>query len=271
MQLQSLGFRSELIFTAFDGLSRDRGDHWAIHTLSNPNYFWGNLLIFDRPPKRGDYERWTELFRAEFTDSRIYHVTLAWDTAHTGIGDVSEFLERGFLLESTAVLSARDVVRPPRFNEDIRVRPIHGEEEWEQAIQIQIACAHDHLTRAQWESFYRHQSLRYQALEKAGFGHWYGAFLGENLVASLGIFHHDGLGRFQTVSTHPNFQRRGICQTLVHTASQMTLASGAVTELVMCADPEYHAIKIYESVGFKCQHTQHGVYWWDKARAPTGT
>lgn len=268
MQLSSLGFRSELIFTAFDGLSQDRGDYWAIHTLSNPNYFWGNLLIFDRPPKRGDYERWTELFRTEFTDPRIYHVTLAWDTTESCIGDVREFQERGFLLESTAVLSTREVVRPPKFNEQIRVRPISGKEEWERAIQIQIDCAHEHLTRAEWEGFYRTQSLRYQAMEKAGFGHWYGGFLGANLVASLGIFHHGGLGRFQTVSTQPDFQRRGICQTLVYISSQMALASGMVSELVMCADPDYHAINVYESVGFKRQITQHGVYWWDKERSP---
>lgn len=42
MKLQSLGYRSQLIFTDFDGKAEDRGDHWAIHTLSNPDFFWGN-------------------------------------------------------------------------------------------------------------------------------------------------------------------------------------------------------------------------------------
>jgi len=53
----------------------------------------------------------------------------------------------------------------------------------------------------------------------------------------------------------------------VYLASQQALASG-VRELVMCADPDYHAIRIYESVGFERRALEHGVYWWDEGRAP---
>ncbi len=266
MILQSPGFRSQLIFTAFDGKSEDYGDHWAIHTLSNPNFFWGNLLIFDRPPKRGDFKKWTESFHKEFTDPRIYHITLAWDSPTGEVGDTSEFIENGFRLESTAVLSATSVVKPPKLNEQLQVKVISSSDDWEDMIQIQMASAHDHLSLSEWESFYRKQATRYQEMEKAGFGHWYGGFFEGKLVSGLGIFHRNGLGRFQTVSTHPDFQRRGFCQTLVYLSSLKALNSGHVEELVMCADPDYHAIKIYESVGFQRRALEHGVYWWDKAR-----
>ena len=266
MKLHSLGFKSQLIFTAFDGKAEDQGSYWAIHTLSNPNFFWGNLLIFDRPPKAGDYEEWKKLFKQEFIDPRIYHITFAWDSPTGDIGDVSEFLQNGFRLEATAVLVARKVVRPPKFNESLEIRALQTDSEWEKMIEIQIASAHDHLSRVEWESFYRKQALRYRKMEASGFGGWYGGFLDGELVAGLGIFHRDGVGRFQTVSTAPNFQRRGICQTLVFRSSEMVLASGQVEHLVMCADPEYHAIKIYESVGFQRQALEHGVYWWNKER-----
>lgn len=268
MKLDSLGYRSQLIFTEFDGLSSDRGDHWALHSLSNPNFFWGNLLIFDRPPRPGDYESWTRLFRQEFTNPNIYHITLAWDSPAGEVGDVSEFLEHGFLLESTAVLSAKEVMRPPKFNESIEVRKVQGEEEWKRVLAIQLASAHESLTVSQWEDHYLKQSFRYQAMEKAGFGHFYGAFLDGTLVACLGIFHRNGVGRFQLVSTDPEFQRRGCCQTLVYRSSQLALGSGQIENLVMCADPDYHAINIYESVGFKRQQMEHGVCWWNKSRAP---
>ncbi len=267
MKLRSLGYRSQLIFIAFDGKSTNHGDHLALHTLSNPNFYWGNLLIFDRPPKQGDFAKWTEAFRREFKDPKIYHVTLAWDCPTGEVGDVNEFLEHGYLLESTAVLSAQEVVRPPKFNKQLHVRPIHGADEWERTLEIQIATAHGPISRADWEIFYRNQNQRYQAMENAGFGHWYGGFLNGELIAGLGIFYRDGVGRFQTVCTHPKFQRQGICQTLVYLASQAVLESGQVQDLVMCADPEYHAITIYESVGFKRQLTEHGVYWWDKQRS----
>jgi ribosomal protein S18 acetylase RimI-like enzyme len=268
MKLNSLGYRSQLIFAEFDGLSADRGDHWAIHTLSNPNFFWGNLLIFDRPPRRGDYASWTRLFRQEFTNPNIYHVTLAWDSSAGEVGDVSEFMAHGFLLESTAVLTAKKVIRPPKFNESLEVREIQGEKDWKTVLALQLASAHEHLTHSQWEDYYKKQFAQYQAMEKDGFGHFYGAFLDGTLVASLGIFHRNGVGRFQLVSTDPKFQRQGCCQTLVYISSQLALGSGQIENLVMCADPDYHAIKIYESVGFKRQQLEHGVYWWDKSRAP---
>lgn len=211
---------------------------------------------------------WIDLFRREFTNPKIYHVTLAWDSPTGEIGDVSEFLENGYRLEGNAVLSASEVVKPSKFNKELEVRTISGNEEWERMIQIQMASAHDHLSLAEWESFYRKQSERYQAMEQAGFGHWYGGFFEGQLVAGSGIFYRRGLGRFQTVSTDPAFQRRGFCQTLVYLASESVLASGKVEQLVMCADPDYHAIKIYESVGFKRQLVEYGVYWLDKHREP---
>lgn len=268
MKLKSLGYRSQLIFTDFDGKAEDRGDHWAIHTLSNPNFFWGNLLVFDRPPKKGDFADWTRLFKKEFTNPSIYHVTLAWDSPTGEMGDVSEFIENGFLLESTAVLSTQNVIRPPKFNENVKVQTLKSADEWERMIEIQISVAHDYLSRTEWESFYRKQADRYRRMEEAGFGHWYGAFIGQELVGGLGIFHRNRIGRFQTVSTHADFQRQGVCQTLVYLASQYALAEGLIDDLVMCADPDYHAIKIYEMVGFKRQLTEYGVYWWDKTKNP---
>lgn len=268
MELKSLGYRTQLIFTSFDGKAEDRGDYWAIHTLSNPNFFWGNLLIFSRPPLIGDFENWTKRFKEEFKDPRIYHVTCAWQSAKDETGDVSEFLAHDFLLESTAVLSTTSVTEPPKFNSNVEVRKLRSENEWQRMIEVQVKCAHDHLSHAEWELFYRRQAHRFQRMEAAGYGRWYGAFLEGNLVGGLGIFYRDGLGRFQIVSTDPDYQRRGICQTLVYLASRDVLTEGVVRDLVMCADPEYHAIRIYESVGFERQVTEHGVYWWDKEKNP---
>ena len=266
MKLRSPGFRSQLIFTAFDGRAEDRGDHWALHTLSNPNFFWGNLLIFDRPPERGDFKRWTETFQKEFTDPSIYHMTFAWDSPTGEIGDVSEFIEHGYLLEPTVVLSAKTVVKPPKFNDTLEVRPLSTPAEWEEMIQVQIATSGDHLSREEWAKFSQNQATRFQAMEKEGFGHWYGGFYNGKVVAGLGIFHRNGIARFQTVSTHPDFQRRGFCQTLVYLASLQAKQSARIDEFVMCADPGYHAIKVYESVGFQRQALEHGVYWWNKEK-----
>lgn len=59
------------------------------------------------------------------------------------------------------------------------------------------------------------------------------------------------LGRFQLVGTDPRFARRGVCSTLVHDASRWALTELGVDALVIAADAEYHAARVYESVGFR--------------------
>lgn len=265
MKLQSLGYRSGLIFVNFDGQVEDRGHYLVVRTLTNPNFFWGNLLIFDRPPQKSDFEEWCALFKKEFTDPSIYHVTLAWDSLQGEIGDVSRFEENGFELEKQIVLAATQVNKPPKLNPDLIVRPIR-DDEWEKMIEVQIGSAHGSLPKHEWESFYRSQSTRYKNMEKAGLGHWFGGFLGDQLVAGLGIFHDGEMGRYQTVCTHPDYTRRGICGTLVYQSAQYALNTMGLKKLVMCADPEYYAARIYESVGFRPAQIEHGVYWWDRNR-----
>ncbi len=109
MDLRSLGYKTDLIFTALDGEVIDRGSYLVVKTLSNPNYFWGNLLIFDRAPKNGDFASWLKLFKAEFQDHRIYHMTFAWDSPTGEFGETSEFLDYGFRLERGVALTAQSV------------------------------------------------------------------------------------------------------------------------------------------------------------------
>ena len=48
------------------------------------------------------------------------------------------------------------------------------------------------------------------------------------------------------------------CQTLVYEVSRRALAWGLAT-LVMVADPDYHAARIYESLGFAVAEQQMGL------------
>ena len=76
------------------------------------------------------------------------------------------------------------------------------------------------------------------------------------LVSSLGIVSDSsGLARFQAVETHPDARRRGLASMLVRHAGRAALDRGA-RRLVIVADPGYHAIGIYRSLGFVESETQ---------------
>jgi ribosomal protein S18 acetylase RimI-like enzyme len=131
-------------------------------------------------------------------------------------------------------------------------------------IDLQVLAAHDNMPPAEWRKFYVSQAARYRAMSAAGLGDWYGGFWDGRLACGLGLFHKGGLGRYQIVCTHPEFQRRGFAGTLVYKVAAHALANLGVRELVMCADPDYHALRIYEDVGFVRRETEYGVYWWNR-------
>ena len=264
--MQSLGYRTELIFPNFDGEVIDRGPYLVVKTHSNPNYFWGNLLIFRNAPQKGDVRSWPNLFKKEFPDPRIYHMTFGWSPSSPSGEDPSEFLAAGFRLEKSTVLTTQEVHHPKKHHPYVKVKPVESDEDFERSIQIQIACGGSELSKQQWDGFYRLQMDRYRQMIVKGYGLWFGAYLEEELVGGLGIFTDRNVGRFQIVSTHPDYQRKGVCGALVYQSAQYAFKSMGVESLVMIADEAYHAAKIYESVGFKPTEKLTGLCWWDKER-----
>ena len=84
-----------------------------------------------------------------------------------------------------------------------------------------------------------------------------GAFLGGRMCAGLGLYTDgDGVARYQAVDTHPDHRRRGLAGTLVHHAGAEGLSWPGVRTLVILADPQDDAIRVYRSVGFDGTETQ---------------
>jgi predicted GNAT family acetyltransferase len=103
---------------------------------------------------------------------------------------------------------------------------------------------------------------RYRAMAAAGLGAWFGAFIGGQLVADSGVFHHQELGRFQEVETHPDYRRRGIGGTMVYAAARYALAHFGIQTLVIVADRDSAPARLYASLGFEPTEQQVGLEWW---------
>lgn len=258
MELKSLVLKTDLIFTKQDGEILDRGDYLVVKTKSNPNFFWGNLLIFKNAPSPLVFERWVELFDKEFTEPSIYHKTFAWDSQE--IGEIEPFKNAGYKLEKSVGLMTTEsqLTSPKKENLQVEISPIK-ESEWDEVTNIQTA------TNPQHADFHIKQAIAYKKMVNNGVGKWFGAYLENKLVASLGIFKEETIGRYQVVSTHPDFQRQGICGTLVYKTAQYAFSKMGIDKLVMVADEDYHTVKIYESVGFKPVEKMYGVCWFDES------
>jgi hypothetical protein len=267
MQVKSLGYQTDLIFPRFDGEIIDRGDYLIILTPTNPDFYWGNFLLFANPPGRGDFDLWKQIFAEEIGwRPRIKHLAFGWDSPEGDLGQIEPFREAGFHLFQDVILTTPSVNRPPKYNSEVVVKPISSDWEWDQALQTLLMWPWPagEADESDMAGFTAKEMERYRAMTRAGLGHWFGAFLGEQFTAGLGIFVEGTIGRFQRVSTRPDFRRRGICSTLVYQVSCYAFEQMGVETLVMAADEDYFAARIYESVGFMPTERQVGVhYWWE--------
>jgi GNAT superfamily N-acetyltransferase len=256
MALRSLGYRTDLMIRVLEGSQvADRGDYLVIRTAANPTYWWGNFLLLAEPPDPASSDEWLATFAREFPDAG--HVTLGIDVADAAVVDGSGLLTRGLRPETSAVLEASIVHAPPRPNPAASYRALASEDDWRQAAELRAAVTAG--SPGAYPAFLQARVAAERALTEAGNGSWFGAFTEGRLVATLGLITDGaGLARYQNVETHPDARGRGLAGTLVWQAGQQFLAAGRATRLVIVADPDYIAIRVYESVGFARTQTQIG-------------
>ncbi|MHB1432994.1 MAG: GNAT family N-acetyltransferase [Streptosporangiaceae bacterium] len=250
--VRSLGYRTDLAILALEGSQiTDRGDHLVIRTPENPDYWWGNfLLLRDLAP--GPAGGWEARFAVEFPVAR--HVALGLD--ETDAGGVDPAALAGMTMERNAVLTAASVHAPPVPNTEAVIRTLAGEADWRQSLDLAIAVSAG--AAGGDPAFLAARRTARRTLAEAGHGAWFGAFLDGTLVAQLGLVGcGPGLARYQSVETHPAARRRGLAGTLVWHAATSVLSGGPST-LVMVADPEDVAIRVYRSVGFTVSEDQVG-------------
>jgi ribosomal protein S18 acetylase RimI-like enzyme len=252
VEVRSLGYRTDLAILEYEGSQvTDRGDHLVIRTPRNPDYWWGNFLLL-QDLKPGSGADWLARFAAEFPDAR--HIALGLDKAD-GSG-VDPAALTGMTMERNAVMTATSVHAPPHPNTEAVVRTLEGDADWRQSLELTTAVYPGEPGGA--TRFATAQLAAKRALTEASHGAWFGAFLDGTLVAQLGLVAAtSGLGRYQSVETHPAARRRGLAGTVVWHAGATALANGAST-LVMVADPDDSAIRVYRSLGFTVTESQLG-------------
>ncbi|MBZ5738681.1 GNAT family N-acetyltransferase [Nocardioides mangrovi] len=254
MEVLGLGWRTDLALLRLGGSEVvDRSTYAVVRTPDNPTYRWGNFLLLRRTPLARDIGRIDELFAAELPD--ITHRAVGVDLPDGSIGDLRALADVGYAVSGSVVMTASALREPRRPNRTALLRALVDDGDWAQRVQLDLAC-HDGSS-PEFVEFSRLRAEAERRLTEAGTAVWFGAFDNERLVATLGVVRAgDGLIRYQEVQTHPETRGRGLAGTLVHAAGTFALRELDAHTLVIVADPDHHAIRIYRALGFEGTETQ---------------
>jgi ribosomal protein S18 acetylase RimI-like enzyme len=259
---RSLVLATDTDVLAIDHTVTRRDGYLVVRSPSNPTFWFGNFLLFDDAPGPGDGERWERLFEREFADEpRVRHRTLRWDRADGEAGAATaEFADRGYDLESLIGLMAApgELVAHACASHDVTIRPLDpatgGPDEplWAAIVEIQVTGRDRQIGESEYRHFSRARQSELRALFDAGRGAWYVALTSAGEVAaSCGIVTTGDRGRFQAVETAERHRRRGICSRLVVDAAVHAAGGHSLRTLVIAAAADYHAMGLYESLGFR--------------------
>lgn len=259
--INSLVWATDIDVLAPDHTAERRDGYWVVQSPRNPTYWWGNFLLFDDAPGDGDGERWEALFVEEFlARPDVTHRTFAWDRVDREPGAAEqEFVARGYELEWTSglVAEAQRLTPHPAANREVEIRALdpEGDERlWATVLDVQMATAVEVGRELEAEyhlTFLRRRQQELREIFGSGRGSWYVALLDGVVAGSLGIVVTETRARYQSVDTVAEYRRRGIARRLVAEAAQDACAKHPIDHFVIAADPDYHAIGIYEALGFE--------------------
>jgi ribosomal protein S18 acetylase RimI-like enzyme len=127
-------------------------------------------------------------------------------------------------------------------------------------VDLQVAGREEGFEPEEYKSFCRRRLEELRVLFRLGHGAWYVALDGDgDVVGSCGVVVTGDRGRFHAVDTAAAHRRRGICSRLVVEATHRTADRYCARRFVIAAEANYHALGLYESLGFKRTEHVHGV------------
>ncbi|MFM0397287.1 GNAT family N-acetyltransferase [Paraburkholderia phytofirmans] len=248
----NLGLATDLMLHTEIGMVESRDDYIVVRTPDAPEYFFGNMLVLQQRPSASDLKLLEHDFgRLVGTPPLIAHRTFAWPESADSVVTLDAFVEQGYDATVCRVLVAHPAeINPVATNSLVKVRPFAMEQEWDDWSRMQLADMPNPMDITS-QRYMAHQQRAYRSLIDRGLGNWWGAFIEDEQVGSLGLFFLDGIGRFQTVITGAQHRNRDVCKTLV--TEVIRLSAGQSDRLIMVADETCYAGTIYEAMGFRPQ------------------
>lgn len=243
----SLGQQTDLAILELTGSEINTyEDHVVVKTPQNPNYHWGNFILVLDPAKINDCSYWVSRFEHEFPDKDWIALDLPEMPS-----DTASWEKQGIALEKLDVLSSNSTPSKAPLPSGYTTRALQGSD-WEALILQEIAglvSEYDYEPE-KVEAFVRETNAARQRLCREENAAWFGAFLGEDLVANLGVIKCGKTARYQSVETHPDHRRKGLASHLLGIAATWS-EQKACDKWVIVTEETNDAGRVYRRAGFK--------------------
>lgn len=265
--LNSLALRTNLMMDKYHTVINESPEFISVKTPSRPDYFWGNYIICKNEQSLNTYRESIEAFEKLIgKKSELGFIAITFDWTAFEISFFDEFIENGFELEVSRVLSTDKVDLPPKINKEIQIKEIDLNGNLDFYVDVQFSSNWGYGNDEIQKKFLKDNIEEFAALSQKMPAKRFGAYLNDEIIAELGVYWENGIARFNNVGTHKDYRRIGACSTLVYEVSKTILEREDVSTLVMEADDSYHAAGIYESVGFKPTEKLASLEWRDSKK-----
>ncbi|MBX2801317.1 MAG: GNAT family N-acetyltransferase [Myxococcales bacterium] len=224
-------------------------DAIQVRTPSNWGFYHGNYLLLPEPPRVDTLGRWAERCRALFDSDPVDHVCLWWDTGELDAATLEHATQQGFVLDEGVSMVLREAAAPRGAP---LVRALDPESDWAAIVDLDRRCDPTELQGDDaYVRFKEGRRAGIRALMRGGHAIWYGAVSeGGDLIGQCGLVPYEQWGRFQSVQVHPDHRRRGVCAELITQVATRHLPR-APGGLLLSADPDGPALRLYERLGFR--------------------
>ncbi|MDA1264724.1 MAG: GNAT family N-acetyltransferase [Planctomycetota bacterium] len=218
------------------GVLRERHDGYTlVRTPECPTFHCGNGLVLhdwtDEP------EAWVECCGAHLPDIAQIHIEYETDAV----------LAREASVNCLGPLRA--LARPAPV--DVRLLAAG---DWATMAELAHAIVEERYPGSRPYTDWR--TANHQIACDEGRARWWGAFDGDQLVGSAGLYEDASWARFQTVLTRESHRGRGVCSTLIHAMVTEVASRRSGDEVILVAEAGSQAERIYRSVGFRPVGTQ---------------
>jgi GNAT superfamily N-acetyltransferase len=256
--MNALEFTTDLLVQTGQYRLETHEDRYVQTTPDEPNFWFGNRVIFRTV--LDDAKAHLDQFHADLPKAR--HVCISWDIPGLDRAQMAAmFDETGLTVEEADVLTLTGPLRRSAAPAGVTIRPFQTPSDWHQSEAIaKVHHIEDGLPEAGLDTYLAGHSATRRTLIAQGLGQWFGAFKGDTLVGDMGVFHDQRLIRYQSVQTHKDHRRQGICAALLCACLDWAISRAPDALPVIVANADSDAGRLYRRAGFALAETTISAY-----------